>query len=123
MQPNAVYILSLLRLHENVDRGVRTHRQIICRMRKPVAEHNIHIVGEAYSYSQGWVEGALDTAESTLQEFFGLKIPTWLAPKDYSLLPSPCPGCDDLESGVKCKECAKVLDAITMNHLRAVEEA
>jgi hypothetical protein len=97
--------------------------QIICRMRKPVAEHNIHIVGEAYSYSQGWVEGALDTAESTLQEFFGLKIPTWLAPKDYSLLPSPCPGCDDLESGVKCKECAKVLDAITMNHLRAVEEA
>lgn len=97
--------------------------QIMCRMRKPVAEHNIHIVGEAYSYNQGWVEGALDTAESTLQEFFGLKIPAWLAPKDYSLLPNPCPGCDDLESGVKAKDCAKVLDSITMNWLKAAEEA
>jgi lysine 2-monooxygenase len=96
--------------------------QIMCRMRKPVAEHNIHIVGEAYSYSQGWVEGALDTAESTLQEFFGLKTPAWLAPKDYSLMPNPCPGCDDLESGVKCKDGAKVLDSITMNHLRTAEE-
>ncbi len=52
--------------------------EIMCRMRKPVPEHDIHIVGEAYSYGQGWVEGALDTAESTLQDFFGLKRPAWL---------------------------------------------
>jgi hypothetical protein len=38
----------------------------------------------------------LATAESTLQEFFGLKVPAWMAPKDYSLLPNPCPGCGDL---------------------------
>ncbi|HMG05644.1 MAG TPA: FAD-dependent oxidoreductase, partial [Chthoniobacterales bacterium] len=36
--------------------------EIMCRMRKPVAGEDIHIVGEAYSYGQGWVEGALDTA-------------------------------------------------------------
>jgi lysine 2-monooxygenase len=96
--------------------------QVMCRMRKPVAEHHIHIVGEAYSYNQGWMEGALDTAESTLQEFFGLKTPPWLAPKDYPLLPNPCPGCDDLDACVKCKDCAKVLDSITPSHLKTEEE-
>jgi hypothetical protein len=96
--------------------------QVMCRMRKPVAEHDIYIVGEAYSYSQGWVEGALATAESTLQEFFGLKVPAWMAPKDYALLPNPCPGCDDLEGCVKCKDGAKVLDSITPCCLKAVEE-
>jgi lysine 2-monooxygenase len=96
--------------------------QVMCRMRKPVAEHHIHIVGEAYSYNQGWVEGALDTAESTLQEFFGLKTPSWLAPKDHPLLPNPCPGCNDLEGGVKCKDCAKVLDSITPSCLQVTEE-
>jgi lysine 2-monooxygenase len=96
--------------------------QVMCRMRRPVAEHHIHIVGEAYSYNQGWMEGALDTAESTLQEFFGLKTPAWLAPKDYPLLPNPCPGCDDLDACVKCKDCAKVLDSITPSHLKTDEE-
>jgi lysine 2-monooxygenase len=96
--------------------------EVMCRMRKPVVEHDIYIVGEAYSYSQGWVEGALDTAESTLQEFFGLKTPAWLKPKDYALLPNPCPGCGDLEGCVECKDCAKVLDSVTPNCLKAVEE-
>jgi lysine 2-monooxygenase len=96
--------------------------QVMCRMRKPVAEHHIHIVGEAYSYYQGWMEGALDTAESTLQEFFGLKTPAWLAPRDYPLLPIPCPGCDDLEGCVKCKDFAKILDSITPSLLKALEE-
>jgi hypothetical protein len=68
------------------------------------------------------VEGALDTAESTLQEFFGLKIPAWLAPKDYPLLPNLCPGCDDLDGAVKVKDCAKILDAITPNSLKAGDE-
>ncbi len=67
--------------------------EIMCRMRKPAPEHDIYIVGEAYSYGQGWVEGALDTAESTLQDFFGLKQPSWLKLGNNTLLPNPCPGC------------------------------
>ena len=39
-------------------------------------------VGEAYSYGQGWVEGALQTADLVLQEHFDMKPPSWL-PKDY----------------------------------------
>jgi hypothetical protein len=97
--------------------------RVMCRMRKPVAEHHIHIVGEAYSYHQGWMEGALDTAESTLQEFFGLKVPAWLAPKDFPLLSNPCPGCDDLEGCVKCRDFAKILDSVTPSFLKAEEES
>lgn len=64
--------------------------EIICRMRKPVPDRDIFIVGEAYSLEQGWVEGALTTAESTLEEFFDLPRPDWLILKD-NLLPCPCP--------------------------------
>jgi lysine 2-monooxygenase len=71
--------------------------EIMCRMRKPVPEQDIFIVGEAYSFGQGWVEGALDTAESTLEEFFGLPQPKWLKLGNNTLLPSPCPGCDPLD--------------------------
>jgi hypothetical protein len=71
--------------------------EIICRMRKPVDEHDIFIVGEAYSFGHGWVEGALATAESTLQEFFDLPEPEWLELGNHTLLPSPCPGCGPLD--------------------------
>ena len=96
--------------------------EIMCRMRKPVPEHDIHIVGEAYSYGQGWVEGALDTAESTLQEFFGLKRPAWLK-KSYALLPNPCPGCGNLEGCIECKgaDCAKTLQDVTPSCLNKVD--
>ena len=95
---------------------------IMCKMRKPVDSEDIHIVGEAYSYGQGWVEGALDTAESTLQEFFGLKRPAWL-PKSTQLLPNPCPDCGDLEGCVEFKDPGgKILDSITPNCLQAIEE-
>jgi hypothetical protein len=96
--------------------------EIMCRMRKPVPQHDIHIVGEAYSYGQGWVEGALDTAESTLQEFFGLKRPQWLK-KDYALLPNPCPGCGSLEGCIECKarDCAKALADATPSCLDRTE--
>lgn len=67
--------------------------QIMCRMRKPVPKHDIYIVGEAYSYYQGWAEGALDTAESTLEDFFGLKQPSWLKLNGNLLMPNPCPDC------------------------------
>ncbi|KJR39134.1 amine oxidoreductase [Vibrio navarrensis] len=59
--------------------------EIICRMRHPVKEQKIYIIGEAYSYEQGWVEGALNTAESTLAEFFTLPTPNWVvAHKNYN---------------------------------------
>ena len=98
--------------------------QVMCRMRKPVEGEDIHIVGEAYSYGQGWVEGALDTAESTLKDFFGLKKPTWLPKKDYdNLLPNPCPGCGDLDGCVEFKDPGgKILSSITPNCLKPVEE-
>jgi len=70
--------------------------QIMCRMRKPDPEQNIFIVGEAYSNGQGWVEGALDTAESTLQDFFGLRPPSWLHMHGNTLLPNECPGCGNI---------------------------
>jgi hypothetical protein len=37
------------------------------------ADANIFIVGEAYSNDQAWVEGAYCTAESVLNDFFGVK--------------------------------------------------
>jgi monoamine oxidase len=52
-------------------------------MRKPVADEQIHICGEAYSDQQGWVEGAFCEAEKMLQEYFGLDRPTWLSPDYY----------------------------------------
>lgn len=95
--------------------------EIMCRMRKPVAGVDIHIVGEAYSYGQGWVEGALDTAESMLQEFFHMKPPTWLDP-NYALLPNPCPGCGDLEGCVETWNAGQTLPSMTPNCMAPVEE-
>jgi len=52
-------------------------------MRKPVEDEQIHIIGEAYSDQQGWVEGAFCVAEKMLQDYFGLDRPVWLDPKYY----------------------------------------
>ncbi len=52
-------------------------------MRKPVANERIHIIGEAYSDQQGWVEGAFCEAEKMLQEHFGMDRPIWLSPTYY----------------------------------------
>ena len=41
---------------------------VIKTMRKPWANENIHIVGEAYSNETGWVEGAFQTTELLLQQ-------------------------------------------------------
>lgn len=95
--------------------------EIMCRMRKPIAGEDLHIVGEAYSYGQGWVEGALDTAESMLQEFFSLKPPKWLDP-GYALLPNPCPGCGDLTGGVETWDANTSLPSMTPNCMAPVEE-
>lgn len=90
--------------------------EIMCRMRHPVEKESIYIMGSAYSYDQGWVEGALNTAESTLEEFFGLPRPKWLKDKTYQFMPIPCPGgCSDMENScIECKEKGS-LNAMTPN--------
>ncbi|MEJ0042017.1 MAG: FAD-dependent oxidoreductase [Rhizomicrobium sp.] len=47
-------------------------------MLKPLPESELYVCGEAYSLSQGWVEGALERAETLLQNHFGLQKPGWL---------------------------------------------
>jgi hypothetical protein len=92
---------------------------VMCRMRHPVDSEDIYIVGSAYSYGQGWAEGALDTAESTLEDFFGLPRPTWLKDPSYQLMPIPCPGgCGDIEDQcIETEDCRKALDSMTPNCL------
>ncbi|MFZ4928001.1 flavin monoamine oxidase family protein [Chryseobacterium sp. Mn2064] len=58
-------------------------KDIMPYMRKPVADEKIHIIGEAYSDQQGWVEGAFCEAEKMLQEHFDLHRPDWLSPDYY----------------------------------------
>jgi monoamine oxidase len=95
--------------------------EVMCRMRKPVASEHIYIVGEAYSYGQGWVEGALDTAESMAEDFFGLERPPWLQ-ADYPLLPNPCPGCGDLDGCIEFKDPGStILDSVTPDCLTPIE--
>jgi monoamine oxidase len=45
---------------------------------QPLPGRNLFVCGEAYSFAQGWVEGALERAETVLQRHFGLKPPAWL---------------------------------------------
>lgn len=47
---------------------------------QPVPEVPVYICGEAYSHAQGWVEGALATAEVMLQSHLGLPPPSWAEP-------------------------------------------
>jgi monoamine oxidase len=50
------------------------------RVMKPFLAQELYICGEAYGvYSAGWVEGAVERAETMLQRHFGLKAPAWLA--------------------------------------------
>ncbi|PSL29765.1 flavin monoamine oxidase family protein [Chitinophaga ginsengisoli] len=52
----------------DVQQKIRKPSQLI-----PGADANIFIVGEAYSNDQAWVEGAYCTAESVLNDFFGVE--------------------------------------------------
>jgi monoamine oxidase len=87
--------------------------EVMCRMRKPVDNQDIFIVGEAYSYGQGWVEGALDTAESMLEDYFGFKRPAWISDPHYALMPNPCPGCGDLTGCIEVQNAQQTFDAAT----------
>ncbi|NHN27064.1 FAD-dependent oxidoreductase [Flavobacterium jejuense] len=53
-------------------------KDVMPYMRKPLLGENIHIVGEAYSDQQGWVEGAFCEAEKMLEEHYGLVRPIWI---------------------------------------------
>ena len=47
-------------------------------MLRPMPDRELYVCGEAYSHAQGWVEGALERAETMLQKHFGLNEPVWL---------------------------------------------
>ncbi|MEP1779861.1 FAD-dependent oxidoreductase [Reichenbachiella sp.] len=51
----------------------------IPRIRKPLDNENVFIIGECYSNVQGWVQGALNAAEAMLQCNFGLPWASWLS--------------------------------------------
>ncbi len=57
-------------------------KDVMPYMRQPLKNERIHIVGEAYSDQQGWVEGAFCEAEKMLNIHFKMNRPDWL-PKDY----------------------------------------
>lgn len=48
-------------------------------MQQPIEDVGVHVCGEAYSATQGWVMGALDTAEAMLQGQFSIDKAGWLA--------------------------------------------
>ena len=52
--------------------------EVIPHMIRPNQEVPVYICGEAYSDTQGWVEGALRTAEKVLQEQLKIPKPDWL---------------------------------------------
>ena len=60
--------------------------EVMPRVRRPVPDANVFLCGEAFSAKQGWVEGAINTAETTLETYFGLSRPTWV-PEDYDFGP------------------------------------
>ncbi len=53
-------------------------REVSRRIVQPVSGLPVYICGEAYSHAQGWVEGALMTAEDLLQNHLGLQPPAFL---------------------------------------------
>ena len=58
-------------------------KDVMPYMRKPLMDEQIHIIREAYSDQQGWVEGAFCEAEKMLQTHFKLDWPYWLDPEYY----------------------------------------
>ena len=58
------------------NRGIKSW-SVVEQMTQPVPDLPCYICGEAYSTAQGWVEGALETAELVLQKRLGLPAPAW----------------------------------------------
>jgi monoamine oxidase len=60
-------------------------RNAMTAIKAPVGkDKRVYVIGEAYSGAQGWVEGALTSAEVVLNKYLGLTRPEWL-PSDYYL--------------------------------------
>jgi monoamine oxidase len=59
--------------------------ETIPKVRRPIKELPVYICGEAYTNQQGWVEGALISAEHVIRNYVQ-DPPTWL-PSDYYLGP------------------------------------
>ena len=53
------------------NQGVRSH-DVAQKILQPIEGWPVFICGECWSHEQGWVEGALQTAEAMLQAHFGL---------------------------------------------------
>jgi len=54
-------------------------KEVMPKIRRPLEGRNVHITGEAYSGAQGWVEGALTTAEHVVRNLLkDKKPPKWL---------------------------------------------
>lgn len=63
--------------YHNWRAGAKTH-ETIPFMRHPLPDEAIHIIGDAYSGKQGWIEGAFCVTEHLMQETFNMKWPSWL---------------------------------------------
>ena len=59
------------------NQGVKSW-EVMPAVRTPLPGTALHIVGEAWSTDQGWVEGALQTVEALLVEDLKLAPPTWI---------------------------------------------
>jgi monoamine oxidase len=60
-------------------------RSAMERIKTPVGpDRRVYVVGDAYSGTQGWVEGALTATEVVLERYLGLPRPSWL-PESYYL--------------------------------------
>ena len=66
--------------------GIKVWETLPC-VRQPIASMPVHICGESYTNQQGWVEGALTSAEHVVQKYFKLRTPAWLQPQDYFMGP------------------------------------
>ena len=56
--------------------------EVIPRIRKPNSKASIFVCGEAIAQLQGWTEGAINSAEQLLEQYFDLGRPAWV-PSDY----------------------------------------
>jgi len=69
----------------------RNVADVMREMQAPLGHQaGLYVTGSAYSGMQGWVEGALTTAEIVLQEQFELTWPKWL-PRDAYVGPIKVP--------------------------------
>jgi monoamine oxidase len=61
--------------------------EVIPRMRKPLEQHDVYVVGECWSHQPGSVVGALSSSECMLLDHLRLRWPEWLRHEGTSLGP------------------------------------